>query len=99
MICILTENKPWVSDAVTLLESQDHEVEVTNCSKPNNRAEANNAMNAFQQQCSVDMCVWFRVHYPPDPSFDGLIAISGDLPTNEEFEEVKNEVIGSISSE
>lgn len=94
MICILTEDKDWVPDAVSLLESQGETVNVTYCNHPASDVEAYDAMNAFTKECSSDMCTWFHVHYPPAVVFDGLTAIAGDFYSNEEFETIKNKVVG-----
>ena len=93
MICILTENKPWVPDAVDALESQGHEVEVTYTGHSGNRQTWYERLSSWLGTCAdspgaIEQC------YGGDVVEEiGLISVRTDTETSDELNSIYDQIL------
>ena len=94
MICILTEDKAWVPDAVTLLESQGHEVEVTFAEHSDDLRTWHDRLMPWVGVCS-NMTLAFEVTFGGNSPAHGtgLISVRTDAETSDELDLVVNQIV------
>ena len=94
MICILTEDKAWVPDAVTLLESQGHEVEVTFAEHSDDLRTWHDRLAPWIGACTnmtLSIEVTFGGNSPAHGT--GLISVRTDTETSDGLNSIYDQIL------